>query len=297
MESTNQMVIVGLGEVLWDMLPDGKKIGGAPANFAYHMSQCDFPTYLVSAVGNDELGEQIRDTLSEAGLNVLLPVVEQPTGTVDVELDSEGIPQYTIRENVAWDNIPFTPEVEALAKRTATVCFGTLAQRGEQSRKTIEAYLAAMPEEGVKVCDMNLRGNYYSKEVIESSMRVSDVVKVNKEELVEICRVLGVEFTDQHLVVRDFLEQYKLEMFIVTCGTEGSFVYCEDQSATCLPTPAVEVVDTVGAGDAFTAIFVAGMLGGLEVRWAHMLAVEAAAYVCTQAGAMPILPDDIKERI
>lgn len=297
MESTNQMVIVGLGEVLWDMLPDGKKIGGAPANFAYHMSQCDFPTYLVSAVGNDELGEQIRDTLSEAGLNLLLPVVEQPTGTVDVELDSEGIPQYTIRENVAWDNIPFTPEVEALAKRTATVCFGTLAQRGEQSRKTIEAYLAAMPEEGVKVCDMNLRGNYYSKEVIESSMRVSDVVKVNKEELVEICRVLGVEFTDQHLVVRDFLEQYKLEMFIVTCGTEGSFVYCEDQSATCLPTPAVEVVDTVGAGDAFTAIFVAGMLGGLEVRWAHMLAVEAAAYVCTQAGAMPILPDDIKERI
>ena len=297
MESTNQMVIVGLGEVLWDMLPDGKKIGGAPANFAYHMSQCDFPTYLVSAVGNDELGEQIRDTLSETGLNVLLPVVEQPTGTVDVELDSEGIPQYTIRENVAWDNIPFTPEVEALAKRTATVCFGTLAQRGEQSRKTIEAYLAAMPEEGVKVCDMNLRGNYYSKEVIESSMRVSDVVKVNKEELVEICRVLGVEFTDQHLVVRDFLEQYKLEMFIVTCGTEGSFVYCEDQSATCLPTPAVEVVDTVGAGDAFTAIFVAGMLGGLEVRWAHMLAVEAAAYVCTQAGAMPVLPDDIKERI
>lgn len=297
MESTNQMVIVGLGEVLWDMLPDGKKIGGAPANFAYHMSQCDFPTYLVSAVGNDELGEQIRDTLSETGLNILLPVVEQPTGTVDVELDNEGIPQYTIRENVAWDNIPFTPEVEALAKRTATVCFGTLAQRGEQSRKTIEAYLAAMPEEGVKVCDMNLRGNYYSKEVIESSMRVSDVVKVNKEELVEICRVLGVEFTDQHLVVRDFLEQYKLEMFIVTCGTEGSFVYCEDQSATCLPTPAVEVVDTVGAGDAFTAIFVAGMLGGLEVRWAHMLAVEAAAYVCTQAGAMPILPDDIKERI
>lgn len=297
MESTNQMVIVGLGEVLWDMLPDGKKIGGAPANFAYHMSQCDFPTYLVSAVGNDELGEQIRDTLSETGLNILLPVVEQPTGTVDVELDNEGIPQYTIRENVAWDNIPFTPEVEALAKRTATVCFGTLAQRGEQSRKTIEAYLAAMPEEGVKVCDMNLRGNYYSKEVIESSMRVSDVVKVNKEELVEICRVLGVELTDQHLVVRDFLEQYKLEMFIVTCGTEGSFVYCEDQSATCLPTPAVEVVDTVGAGDAFTAIFVAGMLGGLEVRWAHMLAVEAAAYVCTQAGAMPILPDDIKERI
>lgn len=297
MESTNQMVIVGLGEVLWDMLPDGKKIGGAPANFAYHISQCGFPTYLVSAVGRDELGEQIRDTLSVAGLNVLLPVVEQPTGTVDVELDSEGIPQYTIRENVAWDNIPFTPEVEALAKRTATVCFGTLAQRGEQSRKTIEAYLAAMPEEGVKVCDMNLRGNYYSKEVIESSMRVSDVVKVNSEELVEICRVLGVEFTDQHLVARDFIEQYKLEMFIVTCGTEGSFVYCDDENASCLPTPSVEVVDTVGAGDAFTAIFVAGMLGGLEVRWAHMLAVEAAAYVCTQAGAMPVLPDDIKERI
>lgn len=297
MDSTNQMVIVGLGEVLWDMLPDGKKIGGAPANFAYHLSQCNFPTYLVSAVGDDELGEQIRDTLSVAGLNVMLPVVEQPTGTVEVELDDKGVPQYKICENVAWDNIPFTPEIEALAKRTATVCFGTLAQRSEQSRKTIEAFINAMPEEGVKVCDVNLRGNYYSKEVIEWSMRVSDVVKVNGEELVEICRVLGVEYTDQHLIARDFIDQYKLEMFIVTCGTEGSFIYCEDQNASCLPTPAVEVVDTVGAGDAFTAIFVAGMLGGLEVRWAHMLAVEAAAYVCTQAGAMPILPDDIKDRI
>ena len=297
MDSINQMVIVGLGEVLWDMLPDGKKIGGAPANFAYHLSQCNFPTYLVSAVGADELGEQIRDTLSVAGLNVMLPVVEQPTGTVEVELDDKGVPQYNICENVAWDNIPFTPEIEALAKRTATVCFGTLAQRSEQSRKTIEAFINAMPEEGVKVCDVNLRGNYYSKEVIEWSMRVSDVVKVNGEELVEICRVLGVEYTDQHLIARDFIDQYKLEMFIVTCGTEGSFIYCEDQNASCLPTPAVEVVDTVGAGDAFTAIFVAGMLGGLEVRWAHMLAVEAAAYVCTQAGAMPILPDDIKDRI
>ena len=291
------MFVVGLGEVLWDMLPEGKQLGGAPANFAYQVSQCAFPTMLISAVGDDALGEEIRSTLKEKGVDAVLPTVPYPTGTVEVTLDDKGVPQYQISEGVAWDNIPWNDEIKQIAEHTATVCFGTLVQRSEQSRKTIEAFIAATPEESVKVCDVNLRGEYYSKDVIEWSMKVSDVVKVNAEELVEVCRVLGVEYDDQHLVARKLIDDYKLEMLIVTCGTEGSYVYCNDENASCLPTPQVEVVDTVGAGDAFTAIFVAGMLGGLEMRWAHMLAVEAAAYVCTQSGAMPILPEDIKDRI
>ena len=297
MDLTDKMVIVGLGEVLWDMLPSGKMLGGAPANFAYHVSQCGFPAVVVSAVGADALGEEIRLTLKEKGVESYIPTVDYPTGTVEVALDDKGVPQYEIKENVAWDHIPFDEEVENIAKHTATVCFGTLAQRGDESRKTIEAFIAATPEESVKVCDMNLRGKFYSKEVIDSSMRLSDVVKVNSEELVEICRVLEIEYDDQHLVAQRLLDDYRLEMLIVTCGTEGSYIYCYDENASCVPTPQVEVVDTVGAGDAFTAVFVSGMLGGLEMRWAHMLAVEAASYVCTQAGAMPILPEDIKERI
>lgn len=297
MDCINKMFVVGLGEVLWDMLPEGKQLGGAPANFAYQVSQCAFPTMLISAVGDDALGEEIRSTLKEKGVDAVLPTVPYPTGTVEVTLDDKGVPQYQISEGVAWDNIPWNDEIKQIAEHTATVCFGTLAQRSEQSRKTIEAFIAATPEESVKVCDVNLRGEYYSKDVIEWSMKVSDVVKVNAEELVEVCRVLGVEYDDQHLVARKLIDDYKLEMLIVTCGTEGSYVYCNDENASCLPTLQVEVVDTVGAGDAFTAIFVAGMLGGLEMRWAHMLAVEAAAYVCTQSGAMPILPEDIKDRI
>ncbi|MBQ2007371.1 MAG: carbohydrate kinase, partial [Alistipes sp.] len=188
-------------------------------------------------------------------------------------------------------------EMEELAKHTAVVCFGTLAQRSEVTRKTIEAYVAAMPEEAVKVCDINLRGNYYSKEIIESSLKMSDMIKVNREEFFEMCRLVDVPCEDQHMAAHTLIDDYKLDILVITCGTEGSFVYCQDDNASCLPTPKVEVVDTVGAGDAFTGVFVSGMLGGLEVRWAHMLAVEAAAFVCTQAGAMPELPEDIKERV
>lgn len=291
------MYIVGIGEVLWDMLPGGKQLGGAPANFAHHVTQCAMPAYLVSAVGDDALGEEIRTTLKEKGINNILATVPHPTGTVDVTLDEQGVPQYDIREGVAWENIPFTPEIEELAKHTVTLCFGTLAQRGTRTRETIEAYIAAMHEECVKVCDMNLRGNYYSAEVVESSLRLADMVKVNKDELVEVCRLVGIEFTDQHTVARTLIDNYELDILVVTCGTGGSFIYCQDENASCLPTPQVEVVDTVGAGDAFTAVFVSGMLGGLEVRWAHALAVEAAGYVCTQAGATPDLPDNIRERV
>ncbi len=298
MDLSKQMYIVGIGEVLWDMLPEGKQLGGAPANFAHHVAQCAMPAYLVSAVGDDELGAEIRSTLEQKkGLKTLIHTVPQPTGTVEVKLDEHGVPQYDICENVAWDNIPFTPEMEELAKHTVVVCFGTLAQRSEVTRKTIESFVAAMYEEAVKVCDINLRGNYYTAEIVESSLKMADTVKVNREELEEVCRLVGIEYTDMHSVARVLIDNYGLDMLVVTCGEEGSFVYCQDENASCLPTPKVEVVDTVGAGDAFTAVFVSGMLGGLEVRWAHALAVEAAAHVCTQAGATPELPDDIRERV
>ena len=291
MDCINKMFVVGLGEVLWDMLPEGKQLGGAPANFAYQVSQCAFPTMLISAVGDDALGEEIRSTLKEKGVDAVLPTVPYPTGTVEVTLDDKGVPQYQISEGVAWDNIPWNDEIKQIAEHTATVCFGTLAQRSEQSRKTIEAFIAATPEESVKVCDVNLRGEYYSKDVIEWSMKVSDVVKVNAEELVEVCRVLGVEYDDQHLVARKLIDDYKLEMLIVTCGTEGSYVYCNDENASCLPTPQVEVVDTVGAGDCFTGSLMAGLrrYNG-DVQTAIKFATAAASLAVSKMGAQSFSP-------
>ena len=186
-------VIVGIGEALWDVLPEGKKLGGAPANFAYHVSQFGLESCIVSAVGDDALGQEIKDNFEEKKLNHILETVPYPTGTVQVEIDLNGVPQYEIKENVAWDNIQFTPEVEALAKRTRALCYGSLAQRNEVSRATINRFIDAMPktEDTLIVFDVNLRQRFYTKEVLDESMRRCNVLKINDEELVTISRMLG----------------------------------------------------------------------------------------------------------
>lgn len=297
MEQDPGRYIVGIGEALWDMLPEGRKLGGAPANFAYHVSQFDLPTYVVSAVGNDELGQEILSTLEEKGLKTIIPTVEFPTGTVEVQLNDEGVPQYDIRQGVAWDNIPFTEELKELAKKTVTVCFGTLAQRSETSRNTIQSFIKAMPEEAVKVFDVNLRGDFYSKEVLEWSMKACDVLKINDEEIERLCQMFGIEMTDPREVANTLIEDYTIEIVILTCGDKGSYIFNNEGYAMFLPAPKVEVADTVGAGDAFTAAFTSGMLCGLEINYAHKFANECAAFVCTEAGAMPQLPEHLREVI
>lgn len=290
------MMIVGIGEVLWDVFPDGKKIGGAPANFAYHISQFGLESTALSAIGDDILGQEVLEVLGQKQLNTLFPSVDYPTGTVQVRLDERGVPSYEIKEGVAWDNIPFTTDIECLARRTRVVCFGSLAQRHSVSRETIHRFLEVMPqtEPSYKVFDINLRQHYYTKEVLETSLRACNVLKINDEELLLVSQLMGFE----HLSLEDkcwlLLGKYSLNMLILTCGTEGSYVFSEGE-VSFRDTPRVEVADTVGAGDSFTAAFIAAVLLGRSIPEAHQRAVEVAAYVCTQSGAMPILPESLRQ--
>ncbi|MBQ0154496.1 MAG: carbohydrate kinase [Bacteroidales bacterium] len=292
-----EKIVVGLGEALFDCLPTGRKLGGAPANFAYHVSQFGLNGYAVSAIGDDELGKEITDTFDKVGLHYILPKVSQPTGTVKVTLDDKGIPQYEICAGVAWDNIPFTDEMKALAQKTHAVCFGSLAQRNDVSRQTIQAFLDAMPTDALRVFDINLRQTWYSKDVIEQSLQRCNVLKINDEELDIIAALLLGEKTCKNSLIaqdadktrrvcRELMQRYQLDWFILTCGAIGSYVFTRDEESY-LPTPKVHVVDTVGAGDSFTAAFVACVLLGKSHQEAHQKAVEISAFVCTQAGAMP----------
>lgn len=287
--------VVGLGEVLWDVLPEGKKLGGAPSNFAYHAGQflgMD-NTIAVSALGEDKLGEETIKALEEHQLNCLLPRVPYPTGTVQVQLDEQGIPTYDIKENVAWDNIPFTKEIEEVASTCRAVCFGSLAQRNVVSRETIHRFLDLTPKDCMKIFDINLRQNFYNKEIIKESLQRCNVLKINDEELVLIGRMFGYPGLDIENKCWLILGKYNLDMLVLTCGTNGSYVFTPGQMSF-QETPKVEVADTVGAGDSFTGSFCAAILNGKPVTEAHKLAVEVSAYVCTQNGAMPTLPETFK---
>ena len=293
----NHTIVVGMGEALWDMLPEGKKIGGAPANFAYHVSQFGLDSYVVSAVGEDDLGTELLANVREKKLGCRIERVPYPTGTVQVQLDSNGVPCYDIREGVAWDNIPFTPALENLARQTCAVCFGSLAQRSVVSCETINRFLDAMPggEDRYKIFDINLRQGFYTKEILCNSMRKCNILKINDEELVTVSRMFGYPGIDLQDKCWILLAKYNLRMLILTCGVNGSYVFTPGE-ISFVETPKVEVADTVGAGDSFTAAFVASVLKGLPVAEAHRIAVETSAFVCTRHGAMPELPDSLKRK-
>ena len=259
-----------MGEALWDVLPEGKKLGGAPANFAYHISQFGLNSRVVSAVGDDKLGTEILENFREKKLFGIVETVPYPTGTVQVELDAEGVP----------------------ARHTRAVCFGSLAQRSVVSRETINRFLEAMPEgdEILKIFDINLRQGFYTKEILCHSFSKCNILKINDEELVTVSRMFGYPGIDLQDKCWILLAKYNLKMLILTCGVNGSYVFTPG-SVSFVETPKVVVADTVGAGDSFTATFVASILKGKSVREAHELAVKVSAYVCTQNGAMPVLPD------
>ena len=286
-------IVVGMGEALWDVLPEGKKIGGAPANFAYHVSQFGLPSCVVSAIGDDALGKEIIENFTSKGLDQLIAEVPYPTGTVQVEIDQTGITLYDIKENVAWDNIPYTEHLDALAKRTKAVCFGSLAQRNVVSRETINHFLDTMPkdDDSLIVFDVNLRQGFYNKEILCKSMQNCNILKINEEELITVSRMFGYPGIDLQDKCWILLGKYNLKMLILTCGINGSYVFTPG-NVSFQPTPKVEVADTVGAGDSFTAAFIASILKGKSVTEAHTIAVKTSAFVCTQKGAMPILPPE-----
>ena len=270
-------VVVGMGEALWDVLPEGKKIGGAPANFAYHVSQFGLPVSVVSAVGDDALGHEIVENFVSKGLKHLIETVPYPTGTVQVEIDPAGVPQYEIKENVAWDNIPYTARLENLASRTRAVCFGSLAQRNVVSRNTINRFLHAMPptDNNLIVFDVNLRQGFYTKEILCNSMERCNILKINEEELVIVSRMLGYPGIDLQDKCRILLGKYNLKMLILTCGINGSYVFTPGH-VSFKPTPKVEVADTVGAGDSMVAGFLAGADRGNDYALALGLAAGGA---------------------
>ena len=286
--------VVGLGEVLWDVLPEGKKLGGAPANFAYHAGQflgMD-NTIAVSALGDDRLADETIEALKEHDLNDLLPRVPYPTGTVQVQLDEQGIPTYDIKENVAWDNIPFDEDVAAIARHCRAVCFGSLAQRNAVSRTTIQKFLDATPADCLKIFDINLRQQFYTQEIIEESFRRCNILKINDEELVVISRMFGYEGLDMRNTCMKIVNDYRLQTLVLTCGTNGSYVFTPTLTSF-QDTPKVEVADTVGAGDSFTGSFCAAILNGKSIEEAHRIAVKVSAYVCTQNGAMPTYSQEL----
>ena len=284
----NKRYVVGLGEVLWDVLPEGKKLGGAPANFAYHAGQflgMD-NTIAVSALGEDKLGDETIEALKDHGLNDLLPRVPYPTGTVQVQLDEQGIPTYDIKENVAWDNIPFDDDIAEIARNCRAVCFGSLAQRNVVSRETIQKFLDATPPDCLKIFDINLRQQFYTQEILRESFQRCNILKINDEELVLIGRMFGYPGLDIENKCWLILGKYNLDMLVLTCGTNGSYVFTSGH-VSFQETPKVKVADTVGAGDSFTGSFVGSILNGKSVPEAHRTAVQVSAYVCTQNGAMP----------
>ena len=296
--------VIGIGEALFDCLPEGRKLGGAPANFAYHVSQFGPNSCAISAIGNDELGEEIIETFDKVKLNHVLPVVEQPTGTVKVTLDENGVPQYEICLGVAWDNIPLTKEMLDIAHHAQAICFGSLAQRSQMSRETIQAFLEAAPADALKVFDINLRQSWYTAEIIAESLQRANVLKINDEELdVVATMLLGEPTIPGQLIAEDaektrricqsLIAKYGINMLILTCGAIGSYVFTAEEESY-IATPKVQVADTVGAGDSFTAAFVAQLLLGKSIREAHEKAVAVSAYVCTQHGAMPVLPEELK---
>lgn len=288
--ASKKQIIVGLGEILWDLLPDGKMLGGAPANFAYHCKQMGADSKVVSAVGDDEQGKEILEKANSLRLatEYIQINTNKDTGRVSVRLDNEGHPTYIIHENVAWDFIEVTEKTADLLRSADAVCFGSLAQRSPVSRKTINTYLRSVPVDCMKVFDINLRQEYYSKELIESSLYNSNILKINDDELEVLSRMFKLGKTE-HQKIEQLISDFDLKLIALTKGESGSSLYTPGEISH-FRSPKVKVVDTVGAGDSFTAALIVGLLNELEINQIHRLASEISAFVCTKKGATPDIP-------
>lgn len=292
--------IIGLGELLWDCFPSFRRMGGAPANFAYHAAQFGHNALVVSAVGDDNDGLELIEKLEEHHLRYQIKKVELHTGTVDIDDSDKNNPHYTINTDVAWSIIPYSKDLEELAKNCQAVCFGTLAQYGETSRATIREFLNATPTDCYKIYDINLRSNsgknYFTNDIIVSSLLLCNVLKINMDELDYLCKLFDIEACgDVKARSKALISLYpNIKILIVTMGTDGSWIFTKDDSSF-EKTPNVKVVDVVGAGDSFTGAFIGCILNGKDFKEAHKIAVNVSAYVCTQPDGMPVIPEDLKK--
>ena len=283
-------IVVGLGEILWDLLPDGKQLGGAPANFAWHAQCLGAAGAVVSAVGDDELGREILTRLGAMHLDRSHVAVDarRPTGTVTVALDAGGKPHYTINEQVAWDYIPATDGVLALAGRADAVCFGSLAQRTNISRRTIHAFLAAVRPRCIRLFDINLRKPFIDRQAIVESLGLTDVLKLSDDEMPVLADLLKLPGSETEFLAAT-IDSFGLDMVILTKGRHGSRL--RTLKADCSRAGIETVVaDTVGAGDSFNAAVVMGLLAGHDIERINDYANRLAAFVCSQKGATPRPP-------
>lgn len=287
-------IIIGLGEVLWDLLPDGKQLGGAPANFAYHARALDLDfvdSYLVSAIGDDSLGQELHSNLNSLHINTnYLHISHQyKTGTVSISLDKQGNPSYLIEENVAWDYIPVT--FSSWPTKIDVICFGTLALRSATSKKNIIHLLENLADTTIKIFDINLRQSFFSLEIIDKLLKIATVLKINDDELKVLAKLMSITGTEKQLLEK-LSQQYQLNLCILTRGASGSLLYANGQSSTHSGFK-INVKDTIGAGDAFTAAIAIGLLKELNLGALNTYANQVAAYVCSHSGATPKISTEI----
>jgi fructokinase len=287
-------VIVGIGELLWDFLPTGKRIGGAPANFVYHTRMWGATAYMLSSIGDDEHGRQLLAELDRISLDRSFVQIDSshPTGTVSIELDGEGKPSYIIHENAAWDHIGYSSELDELARHADAVCFGSLAQRLPVSRDTIRRFIAKTRGDCLHIADINLRGHYYDAEIIDHSLQVADVLKLNDEELPIVAGLLGI-YGEECWMLERLQAKYDLRLIALTRGADGALLLSREERSECSGIPA-DLVDTVGAGDAFTAALAMGMLRREPLDAINRQACQLASYVCSRSGAMPEPPHSMQ---
>lgn len=287
--NSDQYLIVGLGELLWDLLPAGRQLGGAPANFAYHAFILGNQSVIASRVGNDALGVEALERLKGLGLDTAYIQVDatRPTGTVQVSVDGSGQPDFTIDEGAAWDWMEWTPEWQGLAARADAVCFGSLAQRSPTSRQTIIEFLTATRTNALRVFDVNLRQSFYSRDWLDASMRLANIVKLNDQELPEVTAAFGLDCGSAEESARRLLRAYRsLRLVCVTRGANGSMLVSASETVEH-PGRQVKVADTVGAGDAFTAALVHYHLRGASLERVNDAANRLGAWVASQVGATP----------
>lgn len=286
--SNRRFTVLGLGELLWDLLPAGKQLGGAPANFAYMTALLGDRAVVVSRVGKDRLGNAAARRLTRLGLpSTFLQVdTRHPTSTVDVAVDEQGQPKFEILTNVAWDFFEWTPQWQALATEADAICFGSLAQRSAQSRATILAFLEALRPGALRIFDVNLRQAFFTKEILSESASRADIMKLNDDEIMRVTELLGGPVRDQQSAARWLLKKYGIKLVCITRGGKGSLLVTLDAADEHSGYP-IKVADTVGAGDAFTAALVYQYLRKASLRAMNAAANRLGSWVASQVGATP----------
>ncbi len=287
-------VIVGIGEVLWDVYPDAAHFGGAPANFACHAASLGADAWMVSAVGADEFGDGALDSLRERGVECacVRRDARHATGRVQVTIDATGQASYEIAADTAWDHLTWSEELATLARRCDAVCFGTLSQRSPASRDTLRRFVETTPRAALRVFDVNLRQRFYDAETIETSLAIASALKLNGEELPLVGELCGIDAGTPREMLGELVSCYELRLAALTCGPDGALLLAGGEESNCAAVPAA-VVDTVGAGDAFTATLVFDFLRGLPLAEINRHANAVASFICSQPGATASLPDSL----